>query len=73
MFSFIHKSNAFKNDSTTCTICSNEVEMFIKEKKKKARIQKITQGWNQNLKQFSKKNVIANVLTDYMKRCKWMS
>lgn len=53
--------------STTCTICSNEVEMFIKGKKQDTK--KLCKNGIKILSS-SQKNVITNVLTDYAKRCK---
>lgn len=58
--------------STTCTICSNEVEMFIKEKKRKLGYKKLHKD-GIKISSSSQKNVITDVLTDYTKRCKWMS
>lgn len=49
--------------STTCTICSNEVEMFIKENQKPG-YKKFHKDGTKVLSS-SQQNVITDVLTDY--------
>lgn len=51
--------------STTCTICSNEVEMFIKEKKSQDTKKLHKDGIK--ILSSSQQNVITGVLTDYTK------
>lgn len=51
--------------STTCTICSNEVEMFIKENQKPG-YKKFHKDGTKVLSS-SQQKVITDVLTDYTK------
>lgn len=51
--------------STTCTICSNEVEMFIKENQKPG-YKKFHKDGTKVLSS-SQQKVTTNVLTDYTK------